>query len=83
VGGQGLRHARLDGGDRLDQLAQQIRDQGGRAISRATDVTRGVDLRRLVDSAVAEYGRLDVLVSNAGISKIGPWPTSTSTAGRR
>jgi len=48
------------------------RDQGGRAISRVTDVTRGVDLRRLVDGAVAEYGRLDVLVSNAGISKIGP-----------
>jgi NADP-dependent 3-hydroxy acid dehydrogenase YdfG len=49
--------------DRLDKLAQAIR---------ATDVTRPEDLQRLVDGAVAEFGRLDVLVSNAGISKIGP-----------
>jgi NADP-dependent 3-hydroxy acid dehydrogenase YdfG len=58
--------------DRLDKLAQAIRDHGGRAVTRATDVTRPEDLQRLVDGAVAEFGRLDVLVSNAGISKIGP-----------
>jgi NADP-dependent 3-hydroxy acid dehydrogenase YdfG len=34
--------------ERLEQIAQQIRDEGGRAISHAVDVTRGVDLRRLV-----------------------------------
>jgi NADP-dependent 3-hydroxy acid dehydrogenase YdfG len=58
--------------DRLDQLAEAIRDRGGRAISCATDVTRGGDLTRLVARSLAEYGQLDVLVSNAGISKIGP-----------
>jgi NADP-dependent 3-hydroxy acid dehydrogenase YdfG len=51
--------------ERLDQIAQQIRD-------RATDVTRREDLQHLVDAAVTEFGRLDVLVGNAGISKIGP-----------
>lgn len=58
--------------DRLDELAQRIRDHGGRATTRATDVTRPEDMKGLVDAAVAEFGRLDVLVSNAGISKIGP-----------
>ncbi|MCW2904783.1 MAG: oxidoreductase [Streptosporangiaceae bacterium] len=57
---------------RLDELAQAIRDRGGRAITCATDVTRREDLEGLVGRAVAEFGRLDVLMSNAGVSKIGP-----------
>jgi NADP-dependent 3-hydroxy acid dehydrogenase YdfG len=58
--------------DRLDELAQDIRDRGGRAVACAIDVTRREDLERLVDRAVTEFGQLDVLVGNAGISKIGP-----------
>jgi NADP-dependent 3-hydroxy acid dehydrogenase YdfG len=58
--------------DRLDKLAGEIRESGGYAVAVATDVTKPGDLRRLVDRAVAEFGRLDVLVGNAGISKIGP-----------
>ncbi len=58
--------------DRLDELAHGIRDRGGRVITCRTDVTRSEDLIRLVGRAVGEFGRLDVLVSNAGISKIGP-----------
>jgi NADP-dependent 3-hydroxy acid dehydrogenase YdfG len=58
--------------DRLDALADGIRKRGGRAASLSVDVTRREDLERLVDLAVARFGRLDVLVGNAGISKIGP-----------
>src|ERR1700756_3467466 len=57
---------------RLDQIANDIRAHRGSAVTRATDVTKAEHLERLVATAVEEFGRLDVLVSNAGISKIGP-----------
>jgi len=56
----------------LDEIAAELRDRGGQAIVCTTDVARRDDLERLVGTAVSEFGRLDVLVSNAGISKIGP-----------
>jgi len=57
--------------EQLEHLARDIREAGGSAVVCGVDVTRLDDLRRLVAQAVDEFGRLDVLVSNAGISKIG------------
>jgi NADP-dependent 3-hydroxy acid dehydrogenase YdfG len=58
--------------ERLTELVDGIRDRGGQAAMCRTDVTRLEDLESLVGLAVKQFGRLDVLVSNAGISKIGP-----------
>jgi NADP-dependent 3-hydroxy acid dehydrogenase YdfG len=58
--------------ERIDAIAQDIRDAGGRAITCPTDVTRADDLRRLVATTVAEFGRIDVLVNNAGIAPLSP-----------
>ncbi|HEV7579023.1 MAG TPA: SDR family oxidoreductase [Mycobacterium sp.] len=58
--------------DHLDEIAQAIRECGGHAVTCRTDVTVCADLEGLVSTAVDQFDRLDVLVSNAGISKIGP-----------
>jgi NADP-dependent 3-hydroxy acid dehydrogenase YdfG len=50
----------------------RIIDAGGDAVDGATDVRRREDLDGLVDLAGMRYGRLDVLVNNAGIGPISP-----------
>ncbi|MCG0287351.1 SDR family oxidoreductase [Streptomyces sp. PSAA01] len=56
--------------DRIDALAARITEAGGEAVPVVTDVKRRADLSRLVATARERYGKLDVLVSNAGISPI-------------
>lgn len=58
--------------DRLDRLVSEITAAGGRAAAVRVDVTDPDDLRSLVDQALERFGRLDVLVGNAGISRISP-----------
>jgi len=54
--------------ERGAQTVAQIRDRGGTSIFVQTDVSQPEDVRRMVDAAVREWGRIDVLFSNAGIS---------------
>jgi len=48
--------------------AESIRASGGQAAGRRTDVTQAADAKALVGAAVAEFGRLDCAVNNAGIN---------------
>ncbi len=57
---------------RLSEVADRIVAGGGRALPCELDVTRMDRMTAFVGRAVREFGRLDVLVSNAGISRIGP-----------
>ncbi|MGG7575883.1 SDR family oxidoreductase [Streptomyces sirii] len=59
--------------DRLNAVVDRIRAEGGSATGVVVDVTRREDLKRLTDTAVAHFGRLDVLVSNAGTMAISPF----------
>ena len=54
--------------DRLEALAARIADAGGRAACAPTDVKRRDDLSGLVKLACERYGKLDVLINNAGIA---------------
>lgn len=58
--------------ERLQVIAEEIEARGGRVVTLDVDVSRREDLDRLVQTASDEFGRLDVLVSNAGISHLGP-----------
>jgi NADP-dependent 3-hydroxy acid dehydrogenase YdfG len=58
--------------ERLEQLATEISKAGGDARFRAIDVTSRQDTQALVDFAKAEFGRVDVLVNNAGVMPLSP-----------
>jgi len=68
---------------RLEALAARIADTGGEAAHAPTDVRRRADLSNLVKLAGDRYGKLDVLVSNAGVMPISPLDDLTSRSGRR
>ncbi len=53
--------------DAIDDLAREIRAAGGEAIARACDVARYTEVEALVQAATDAFGRLDVLVNNAGV----------------
>jgi len=53
--------------DRLREAVDAIAAAGGRALMLPADVTSEADMQALVDRAIAEMGRLDVMVCNAGI----------------
>ena len=57
--------------DRLDQAVRDISASGGRAAAVTMDVTRSEDVERLVASAIAQFGRLDIMICNAGFGFYG------------
>ena len=58
--------------DRLDTVVAEIREAGGEAIAVATDVAQRADLEKLAAATVEAFGRIDVLVNNAGVMPLSP-----------
>lgn len=58
--------------DRLQALAEEVKTRGGNALALATDVTVFNQVKNLVDTAVQAYGRIDVLLNNAGLMPHSP-----------
>jgi len=53
--------------ERLRSLARELTERGGRALAIETDVTQCEQVKRLVDTAVQTFGRIDVMINNAGL----------------
>jgi NADP-dependent 3-hydroxy acid dehydrogenase YdfG len=53
--------------ERIQALAEALAGSGGQSLAVATDVTRYEQVKQLVDAAVHAYGRVDVMLNNAGL----------------
>lgn len=53
--------------DRIKSLADELNKNGGKALATTTDVTKRDHVKALVDAAIEAYGRIDVLINNAGL----------------
>jgi len=52
--------------EQIDRTAVEIRDIGQKALAIKTDITSSNDVSRMVERTIAEFGKIDVLVNNAG-----------------
>lgn len=58
--------------ERIQALADELNKNGGKALAVATDVIQVEQVKTLVDAAVNTYGRIDVLINNAGLMPHSP-----------
>ncbi|EJL57901.1 short-chain alcohol dehydrogenase [Rhizobium sp. CF122] len=58
--------------ERLETLAAEITAAGGKALYRSLDVTSRADVQAFADAALEAFGRIDVIVNNAGVMPLSP-----------
>jgi NAD(P)-dependent dehydrogenase (short-subunit alcohol dehydrogenase family) len=58
--------------ERLEELARELEGAGGKALAVGCDVAREADVDALVAAALDRFGKIDVLVNNAGSAHVGP-----------
>ncbi|MEH6499069.1 MAG: SDR family oxidoreductase [Pseudoalteromonas distincta] len=58
--------------DRLERLVAEIRESGEIAMARQLDVTQRDEVQAFVDAALNDFGRIDVIINNAGVMPLSP-----------
>lgn len=58
--------------DKSNEVVQEIKNNGGEAVFKRTDVFKEEDIKDLIQFAVDTYGKLDILVNNAGVQRMAP-----------
>ena len=69
--------------DRLEELAPSLREAGARVVTVATDVSSPEDCQAVAAAADEEFGRIDVLVNNAGVGSAVPASRETPESFRQ
>lgn len=55
-----------------DAVVRSITDAGGKAVAVGGDVSKAAEAQRLIDAAIKNFGRLDILVNNSGVYEFAP-----------
>jgi len=55
-------------GDKLAQIESELKESGASVLSVVADVSVEDDCRRLIDASIEKFGRIDILINNAGVS---------------
>lgn len=58
--------------ERIETIAEEIRSEGGIALARELDVTSRPSMAAFVQAALEQWGRIDVLINNAGVMPLSP-----------
>jgi glucose 1-dehydrogenase len=73
-------HGSREGADRV---VAAVREAGGRAIAIQADVSRSEEVERMLDEVVRAFGRLDILIANAGLQRDAPTEVMTTADWQR
>lgn len=68
--------------EQLDETVRLVEATGRRALGIVADVRSGADMRRMRDEALAAFGRIDVLIANAGVAAFAPFREMTDAQWR-
>ena len=58
--------------DGADKVVEEINSNGGKAVAVGGDVTRQADANSIIDTAIKNYGKLDIVVNNSGVYEFAP-----------
>ncbi len=69
--------------DRANKVVADLNEKGAEAIAVATDVSQETDIKRLVETAIDKWGRLDIVVNNVAATDQKTYSTSIRRHGTR